>query len=121
MSLARDVENLRREVEMLRRVVCKLPLRQPHGGHGGPAVTLYPSYADMEGKGFTGDLGLTADLGNLYFHDSDGWRVMHPFRQSTAPSGIGESDGDGWYDTDNDAYYRYIQGNWRLDSHWASP
>jgi len=125
MSLAKDVENLRREVEMLRRVVCKLPLRQPHGGgvgRTGALVKVYPNYSAMSVDTVDiGALGITEDLGNLYAYDGDKWRIAYAFVQADEPDQIGEQDGDRWYDSGNHIGYIRIDGEWVPDTHFAEP
>ena len=86
-----------------------------------PPVAVYDSYDDMHQGYRLGSLGITKDLGNFYVRDPDGWRVLHPFRQATAPDGIGERDGDFWYDTDSHVLYVRLDGEWVPESHFAEP
>lgn len=60
-----------------------------------------------------GDRGYTEDKNNLYGRRAGAWHILHPFEQTTAPSSIGEADGDLWYDTDDDRPAMYVDGAWR--------
>ena len=84
-------------------------------------VRLFDDYADMITDLTTGQLGLTLDRRYLYIRDGTQWRILHPFRQADAPDGIGELDGDAWYDTANHVLYRRINGEWIPDSHFEEP
>lgn len=82
-------------------------------GAGGAGVYIVANYAALPDPATVGDgaLGYTEDKDYFYGVRAGAWRILHPFKQTTAPSGIGEADGDLWYDTDTSPYQVYARCN----------
>tara|TARA_Y100000310_G_scaffold114521_1_gene112995 strand:- start:3968 stop:4759 length:792 start_codon:yes stop_codon:yes gene_type:complete len=59
-----------------------------------------------------GDRGYTEDKDNAYDRRDGAWRVAHQFESSTAPSSIGESNGDRWFNVVSSVPYIYVSGAW---------
>lgn len=87
-------------------------VRFPSGG-GGSGVYIVANFAALPAAATVGDgaLGYTEDKDNFYGVRVGAWRILHPFTQTTAPSSIGEADGDLWYDTDTSPYSVYARRN----------
>jgi len=112
-ALRDDVTGLRALLETLRDEVLGLieQLRDECEacectGSGNVRIYIVATYADLPNPAGVGDgaLGYTKDKDNFYGVRAGAWRIMHPFVQTTAPSSIGEANGDLWYDTDTSPY-----------------
>jgi len=94
-------------------------VRFPSGGGAGGGVYIVANYAALPVAATVGDgaLGYTEDKDNFYGVRNGAWRIMHPFIQTTAPSSIGEADGDFWLDTTLNYMKTRISTAWLSISH----
>ena len=84
------------------------------GGGGGGGVTVVASYAALAALSdpSDGDLGYVEDKDRFYGRSNGAWRVLQTFVDTAAPSSVGETDGDRWYDSTFDRPFMYINGAW---------
>ena len=66
-----------------------------------------------------GDLGYTLDLNNLYINKAGTYRIAGVFKQATEPVGIGEQNGDHWYDTNDFNHFVLRGAAWRITHPWV--
>lgn len=97
------------------------PPAVPTGTGAVLAFENYAAMADVVSVTPAGTLGITADKGNLYIRDLDGWRILHPYRGTSEPTDLGARDGDHWYNTTTDVLYVRLEGEWVPESHFAEP
>lgn len=111
-----------RELAALRLAVAKSPLRPARGGSGGGKIYKVATFGDLPDPASVGDaaLGYTEDKDNFYGVRDGAWRILHAFSQATAPSGIGEADGDVWVKTDDNSLYFRSGGAWVLKPEYGT-
>lgn len=59
-----------------------------------------------------GDLGYVTDKDRFYQRSNSAWKILGTFVDTSAPSSVGETNGDAWYDSTNHFYYVRINGTW---------
>lgn len=102
--------------------VIRLAKRMAASGRGGGADPTTVIYASSSYAGLVANdnipnvaFGYTFDKGNFYAKDHNAqWRILHPFRQDDPPSGIGERNGDLWYDSGNGRVWCMRDNAWRI-------
>lgn len=123
IRLQREIDRLADRLRTVENVTGKIPLYTAGGGGGGGDAIVhaanYTALAAITNRAI-GTRGVTDDNDLLYIYRADPgvnsgnpkWRIAAAFCQDTAPSGLGESKGDFWHESDTTRIWFHTGTAW---------
>ena len=112
-ELRRTQDRMQEVLSRLRVVethTMELPSRLKMGGGGGLGITHYANYAAFPAVTSADDgvMAYADDLDHVYIVRAGRWRVWPHFEMTTTPTGIGEYEGDEWYQPTSGIGWWYV-------------